>query len=173
MGIYLVYLFCGLAVAGGLIVLITKKLLAAAMGLLATLLSVAGLMALAGAEFAATAQIMIYAGGVVVLLVFGFMLTSDRQQGDFPALSFNRYGGAVLLFLSAYTLVIAAFATNWEALPWLSDGLNQPYPNSTISQTGVNLFTNWLLPFELVGFLLLLALVGAGYYATQESNDSE
>ena len=66
MALYLVYLFCGLSIAGGLIFLITKKLLAAAMGLLATLLSVAGLMALAGAEFATTAQIMIYAGGVVV-----------------------------------------------------------------------------------------------------------
>ena len=173
MGIYLVYLFCGLAVAGGIIILVTKKLLAAAMGLLATLLSVAGLMALAGAEFAATAQIMIYAGGVVVLLVFGFMLTADRIQGDFPALSFNRIGGALLLGLAAYTIIIAAFATPWDALPWIADGLKQPYPYSTVSQTGVNLFTNWLLPFELVGFLLLLALVGAGYYATQEGNETE
>jgi NADH-quinone oxidoreductase subunit J len=171
MALYLVYLFCGLAIAGGLIVLATKKLLAAAMGLLATLLSVAGLMALAGAEFAATAQIMIYAGGVVVLLVFGFMLTSDRAQGDFPALSYNRVGGVLLLGLSAYTIVIGVFSTNWAALPWIRAGMELPYPSSTVTQTGVNLFTTWLLPFELVGFLLLLALVGAGYYATNDKTE--
>jgi NADH-quinone oxidoreductase subunit J len=171
MAIYLVYLFCGLAIAGGVIVLVTKKLIAAAMGLLATLLSVAGLMALAGAEFAATAQIMIYAGGVVVLLVFGFMLTADRTQSDVPALSFNRIGGAVLFGLAAYTIIIGIFSTNWAALPWLQEGFKLLFPKSTVTQTGVNLFTTWLLPFEMVGFLLLLALVGAGYYATNENTD--
>ena len=172
-GLLLVYLFCGIAILGGTVVLMAKTLLNAAMGLFGTLLAIAGLFALAGADFVATAQIMVYAGGVMFLLVFGFMLTSERKGNTLPATSFNRFQVGFILVLAAFTIGLAVVQTNWSALPWISKGIDKPFPASTLAQTGINLFTSYLLPFELVGFLLLLGLVGAGYFASKEKDVSE
>ncbi|CCH57000.1 NADH-ubiquinone/plastoquinone oxidoreductase chain 6 [Fibrisoma limi BUZ 3] len=168
------YGFAALTIGGALAVLLTRNVLYAAFFLLLTLLGVAALFVLAGADFLAIAQIMIYVGGVLVLVIFGVMLThkrdpqasTDSQQPN-RILTLNRNWVGVLLvavplFLGLYTLLAR---TNFTIL-------NQPSPNwqTTIDTIGKQLMTEYVVPFEIVGILLLAALVGATYLASPRSN---
>ncbi len=168
------YLFSALTLAGAVAVLLTRNVLYAAFFLLLTLLGVAGLFVLASADFLAVAQIMIYVGGVLVLVIFGVMLTHKPEQAIHPSsqtpnriASLNRTGGrwtwlvALLiaggLFVAFYTLL----ARSQFAL------LNRPAGwASTVQTVGRQLMTEYVVPFEIVGILLLAALVGATFLAS-------
>lgn len=166
------YGFATLAVGAALAVLLTRNVLYAAFFLLLTLLGVAGLFVLASADFLAIAQIMIYVGGVLVLVIFGVMLTHKKSAGTdinsqtpnvIPAL--NRSGSyasliAILvagsLFAALYTLLARAnFTLLTQPVGW----------KSSIGTIGKQLMTDYLVPFEITGILLLAALVGATYLA--------
>ena len=167
------YAFSVLTLVGALAVLLTHNVLYAAFFLLLTLLGAAGLFVLASADFLAVAQIMIYVGGVLVLVIFGVMLTHkpDRSadvnsQTPNRIASLNRAGSALTwivpllvaggLFTALYTLLARA---NFSLL-------NQPAGwESTIQTVGKQLMTEYVVPFEIAGILLLAALVGATYLA--------
>lgn len=167
------YSFALLTVGSALAVLLTRNVLYAAFFLLLTLLGVAGLFVLASADFLAIAQIMIYVGGVLVLVVFGVMLTSkttasmetsNQSPNKIPAL--NRAGAysaliAIVvsggLFFALYKLLSKArFTLFSRPAGW----------QSTVNTIGKQLMTEYVLPFEIVGILLLAALVGATYLAS-------
>lgn len=167
------YGFAALSVFGALAVLLTRNVLYAAFFLLLTLLGVAGLFVLASADLLAVAQIMIYVGGVLVLIIFGVMLTHKRgsptdtnsqrpnqvvvlNRGWLPALLV-----AGTLFGALYTLLARADFTM----------LNRPVGwQSTVQTVGRQLMTESVLPFEITGILLLAALVGATYLAVPKPN---
>ncbi|QJW88329.1 NADH-quinone oxidoreductase subunit J [Spirosoma taeanense] len=167
------YGFTALTLGGALAVLLTRNVLYAAFFLLLTLLGVAGLFVLASADFLAVAQIMIYVGGVLVLVIFGVMLThkpelpaatSSQTPNRIPAL--NRAGSrsawvvallvAGALFVALYTLLARSnFALLNRPVGW----------QTTINTVGRQLMTEYVVPFEIVGILLLAALIGATYLA--------
>ncbi|QHW01597.1 NADH-quinone oxidoreductase subunit J family protein [Spirosoma endbachense] len=166
------YGFSALILGGALAVLLTRNVLYAAFFLLLTLLGVAGIFVLASADFLAVAQIMIYVGGVLVLVIFGVMLThkaasptetNSQSSNRVPAL--NRAGAyswlvalmtAGLLFVALYTLLARAnFTLLARPVGW----------QTTIGTIGKQLMTEYVVPFEIVGILLLAALVGATYLA--------
>lgn len=152
--------------------LLTRNVLYAAFSLLLTLLGVAGLFVLAGADFLAVAQIMIYVGGVLVLVIFGVMLTHKSEPADAAnsqrpnrIVALNRSNTAWLvallvagsLFIALYTVLVRAnFSLLNNAVGW----------KSTINTIGKQLMTEYVVPFEIAGILLLAALVGATYLAT-------
>ncbi|MFD2571321.1 NADH-quinone oxidoreductase subunit J [Spirosoma soli] len=163
------YAFAALTLIGALAVLLTRNVLYAAFFLLLTLLGVAGLFVLASADFLAIAQIMIYVGGVLVLVIFGVMLThkpepagDTNSQAPNRVLTLNRSWVAALLlagglFVAFYTLLARAdFALLNRPVGW----------KSTINAIGKQLMTEYVVPFEIVGILLLAALIGATYLAT-------
>ena len=168
------YLFSALSVAGALAVLLTRNVLYAAFFLLLTLLGVAGLFVLASADFLAIAQIMIYVGGVLVLVIFGVMLTNKPEpvanansQQPNRIVSANRFGnrtGVALgmlvadgLFMALFTLLMRAnFVLFAQPVGW----------QSTVTNIGTQLMTEYVVPFEIAGILLLAALVGATYLAS-------
>ena len=153
--------------------LLTRNVIYAAFSLLLTLFGVAGLFVLAGADFLAVAQLMIYVGGVLVLVIFGVMLThkagaptdaNSQTPNRIPVL--NRIGSgagwfvallvAGSLFVVLYTLLARAdFALFYRPMGW----------QSGINTLGRQLMTEYIVPFEIVGILLLAALVGAAYLA--------
>lgn len=159
--------FASLTISGALAVLLTRNVLYAAFCLLLTLLGVAGLFVLASADFLAVAQIMIYVGGVLVLIIFGVMLThkpepaslTDSQQPN-RVTALNRSGWLIGLlvagglFISLYSVLVR---TNFTLL------LHKPLSQTTVGTIGMQLMTEYSLPFEVVSLLLLAALVGAGY----------
>ena len=166
------YGFSALTLLGAIAVLLTRNVLYAAFFLLLTLLGVAGLFVLASADFLAVAHIMIYVGGVLVLVIFGVMLThnaeptatvSSQTANRVPSL--NRAGAglagaaiATCLFVALYTLLARAnFPLLNEPIGW----------QSTIQTIGKQLMTEYVIPFEIAGILLLAALVGATYLAAR------
>ncbi len=170
------YGFVALTLGGALAVLLTRNVLYAAFFLLLTLLGVAGLFVLTSADFLAVAQIMIYVGGVLVLVIFGIMLThkpdlrnaSDSQQPNrVPSLNRLRNSGLMTMlvaggiFVTLYSLLArSSFVLLQQPIGW----------ESTVTRVGMQLMTEYLVPFEVIGILLLTALVGATHLAGRKSH---
>ncbi|MFJ1745772.1 NADH-quinone oxidoreductase subunit J [Streptomyces sp. NPDC088116] len=156
-GVEIAFLLVGLVTFGAALVTVTtRQLVHAALWLVVTLGGLAVEYLLLTAEFIAWVQVLIYLGSVVVLLLFGLMLTRapigrspDADSGNRPvALAVAVAAAAALVWV-----VVDAFRTTWIDL----DG---PAQGST-AVTGQFLFRNWVLPFEALSVLLLAALVGA------------
>lgn len=149
------YAFALLAVVSAVFILFTKKVMYAAFGLFIALLSVAGLYVLAGADMLAIAQLLMYVGGILLLIMFGVMLSKNKKE-EHQSTSQNKLIGALVTMLVFGTLIWAINALN----------LSTSYSIApTIQKLGIGFMTSHLLPFELIGILLLMALVGATYLA--------
>ncbi len=156
----LLYLFVFIAIFATAIMLFTNKVFYAALALLACLLSVAAIYALLNAEFLAVTQLIIYAGGVLILVLFGIMLT-NRISGS-PLLTETQHTvPGIFIFVSLLTLLISSYhksnLNNKE--PWAT-------ATTSIKETGVELMTTYVAPFELSGILLLVCLIGAAFTAS-------
>ncbi|CAM5495537.1 NADH-quinone oxidoreductase subunit J family protein [Streptomyces viridochromogenes] len=156
-GVEITFLLVGLVTFGAaLITVTTRQLVHAALWLVVALGGLAIEYLLLTAEFIAWVQVLIYVGSVVVLLLFGLMLTRAPIGRSPDADSGNRWAALAVAAVAAVTLVwvvVDAFRTTWIDL----DG---PAAGST-EATGESLFQNWVLPFEGLSVLLLAALVGA------------
>ncbi|WP_330298042.1 NADH-quinone oxidoreductase subunit J family protein [Streptomyces sp. NBC_00503] len=156
-GVEIVFVLVGLATLGAALVTVTtKQLVHAALWLVVALGGVAVEYLLLTAEFIAWVQVLIYLGSVVVLLLFGLMLTKapigrspDADSGNRPV----AIGVAATAAVALVWVVVDAFRTTWIDL----DG---PAQGST-KVTGEILFRHWVLPFEALSVLLLAALIGA------------
>jgi NADH:ubiquinone oxidoreductase subunit 6 (subunit J) len=160
------YFFAAITAAAALVILLTRQVLYAAYALLLALLGIAALYVLAGADFIAVTQIMVYVGGILVLLIFGVMLT-NRQQDVMITGPINRVAGLVvgcaLFLVMLYTIRAAAF----EESSWIKQSIESGtlLHTSTVPGIGIQLMTYFVLPFEVAGILLLVALMGAAHLA--------
>ncbi|MFF5445918.1 NADH-quinone oxidoreductase subunit J [Streptomyces sp. NPDC012888] len=156
-GVEIAFLLVGIATFGAALVTVTtRQLVHAALWLVVTLGGIAVEYLLLTAEFIAWVQVLIYLGSVVVLLLFGLMLTKAPIGRSPDADSGNRWVALTVAVASAATLVwvvVDAFRTTWIDL----DG---PVQGST-EVSGQILFQHWVLPFEALSVLLLAALIGA------------
>ena len=159
----LFYLFGAVTAAGAVALVLVRNILHAALALLATLLGVAAIYVLLMADLLAVIQLMVYVGGVLVLIIFGVML-STRGTGDaLKVEQHNRFWGLGLFILIAAGLIFQVIM----AQPQLNaitaaDAIDL---KTTVQPAGMTLLTTFVLPFELVSVLLLVALVGAAYIA--------
>ncbi|MFE5863860.1 NADH-quinone oxidoreductase subunit J [Streptomyces virginiae] len=156
-GVEVAFVLVGLATLGAALVTVTtKQLVHAALWLVVALGGIAVEYLLLTAEFIAWVQVLIYLGSVIVLLLFGLMLTKAPIGRSPDADSGNRplaLGVAVVAAVSLVWVVVDAFRTTWIDL----DG---PVQGST-KVSGEILFQHWVLPFEALSVLLLAALIGA------------
>ncbi|MEU6094072.1 NADH-quinone oxidoreductase subunit J [Streptomyces sp. NPDC047079] len=156
-GVEVAFLLFGLATFGAALVTVTsRQLVHAALWLVATLGGLAVEYLLLTAEFIAWMQVLIYVGSVVVLLLFGLMLTKAPIGRSPDADSGNRWAALTVAVAAAAALVwvvVDAFRTTWVDLDGVASGSTRV--------TGASLFQNWVLPFEALSVLLLAALVGA------------
>ncbi|MEU0401695.1 NADH-quinone oxidoreductase subunit J [Streptomyces sp. NPDC006197] len=166
-GVEIAFVLVGLATLGAALVTVTtRQLVHAALWLVVALGGLAVEYLLLTAEFIAWVQVLIYVGSVVVLLLFGLMLTKapigrspDADSGNRPvALAVALAAAAALVWV-----VVDAFRTTWIDL----DG---PAQGST-DVTGEILFRHWVLPFEALSVLLLAALVGAIVLSRKKKED--
>lgn len=155
-GVEIVFLLVGVAVLGSALVAVTtKQLVHAALWLVVALGGLAVEFLLLTAEFIAWVQVLIYLGSVVVLVLFGLMLTRAPIGRSPDADSGNRWVALVVALASAgtlVTLVVDAFRTSW---------IDLGAGGGSAQATGTSLFRTWVLPFEALSVLLLAALVGA------------
>jgi NADH:ubiquinone oxidoreductase subunit 6 (subunit J) len=148
------YFFMTLAACSATAILFIKNIFKGALLLLVCLLSLAALYIVAFAEFVAVTQIMVYAGGIVVVIIFGIMLTSKISGKPLMVNNANIFsgllaGGLVLFFLCKL------FSTNTFGSSKITSTEN------AVTETGMQLLTSYVLPFEIAGILLLIALLGA------------
>lgn len=154
-----------LTLVGGIVAAMAPRIVHAAFGLMLSFFGVAGLYALLGADFVALAQVIVYVGGILVLLVFGILLTG-RLKGalglDRPARTWPAVVAGGFLFLGL------ALALRGSRFP--GTGAEPLAQEPTTAALGRALLDpqQYLLPFELVSVLLLGALVGAAYLARRK-----
>jgi NADH-quinone oxidoreductase subunit J len=157
------YAFLALAIVGGISALrlvTTKNVVHGALYLVISLAAVGGIYLVLAAEFVAWVQILIYVGAIVVLFLFGLMLTKapigrealdNQQRGVAFVVAVAILAGLVFLFQDAYS-----WSTRFR-----------PPPTST-GQVGASIVRHFVLPFEAVSFLLLAALIGAVVLARKD-----
>ncbi|MBJ6116673.1 NADH-quinone oxidoreductase subunit J [Pontibacter sp. BT310] len=149
---------------------LTRNLLYAGFSLLIVLLSIAGIYVLLFADFIAVTQLMVYVGGVLVLILFGIMLSSRVQDKSLLSENVNTVWGALVAGLIVVGLSYSILKSNISSLPWLQTMEMDVLGNqkSTVQTIGIKLMTDFVLPFEIASLLLLIALMGAAYIATDK-----
>lgn len=158
----ILYAFEILAGLSALSILFVKNVFHAALLLIVCLLSLAGVYVIYHAEFIAVTQILIYAGGVLVLILFAVMLTS-RITGK-PLIVKNQYvfPASVMCACIAVGLTLLFYQQNF----YHSQQTPEPSSYNSINQIGIALMSDFVLPFEVTGVLLLIVLIGAAVTAS-------
>ncbi|POX41781.1 proton-conducting membrane transporter [Streptomyces sp. Ru73] len=167
-GVEIAFLLVGLVTLGAAVVTVTtKQLVHAALWLVVALGGIAVEYLLLTAEFIAWVQVLIYVGSVVVLLLFGLMLTKAPIGRSPDADSGNRWAALLVAVASAAALVwvvVDAFRASWIDLDGAAQG--------STAVSGRSLFQHWVLPFEALSVLLLAALVGAIVLSRKNGDDA-
>ena len=153
------------AVAAGVAILLSTNIVRMAFWLIAMLVSVAGLYFLMGAYLLGAVQILVYVGGVAVLMVFGIMLTSRRLGTQMRPKGWEAVWLAVTGSLLLAGLVFAILNAGW--------GQKEIVPLGSTADIGRSLLGDFLGPFELVSVLLLAAMLGAAYLAEPKAHPQE
>ena len=156
------YLFAGGAVVSAAGVAFSRSIIYSALALLGTLLATGALYVFLNAEYVAVTQLLIYVGGVLVLILFAVMLTSKIGDKKHSNPSSGVLPGIALLAALIGVLGFVATKTPWLTVP------DAAAPTETARRIG-NLFLNeYLLPFEIASLVLLATMVGAVVVARKE-----
>lgn len=148
------WLLAALTLIPAVMVVTARNILHAGLWLLPTLLGVAGFFLVLGSDFLAAVQVLIYVGGIMVLLLFALLLT--RRIADPEATSHNQAVGWSFLFsLTTGVILIWATVGRFGASP------AGPPPSGSTERIGEALLGPYLLPFEVASVLLLAAIIGA------------
>jgi NADH-quinone oxidoreductase subunit J len=148
------YLFAAVTLGSAAVVVLARSLIYSAFALLFTFFGVAGLYLLLGADFLAATQLLVYVGGILVLLLFGVMLTHKIYDLDLRSEATQFGPGAIIAAGVFVFLVLGASRTQWAT------GAGRP-PAPTTAEIGRLFLSDYLLPFEAASILLLVALMGA------------
>ncbi|BET67436.1 NADH-quinone oxidoreductase subunit J [Opitutales bacterium ASA1] len=149
------YIFSAVTLAGALLVVTKRNAVDGAMFMILSFLGMAALFVLLEAYFLAVIQVLVYAGAVVVLFLFIIMLLDVQAAARVKAKLLTRLAALVsvsLLFVGTFWAVRAGALPEPEALG--------PAPASSLKAFGYSLFTTYLLPMQVTGFLLLVAMIG-------------
>lgn len=160
----LLCVFAGISLAAALGMALTRRLIYAAFLLFAVLFAVGALFVFVQAEFLAVSQVLVYVGGVLILLIFGIMLT-DRELFRQPTTPIGSVLFAVPLVAALlFGLVRLVFRMKLTPLP-AADTSMPAHLTTATQQLAFSTLTSYLLPFELIAVLLLIVLIGAAYIA--------
>ena len=145
-------ILAAIALGGALAAVTSSSLFRAALGLMLSLLGTAGLFLLQKSEFIAVVQVLVYVGGVAVLIIFAVMLTERVAE---PLMS----GLRPLAWIGATVALLLSLALGWTL--WRSPLSESPPSSVTARDLGLAFLNEYLVPFEAVSLLLLVALIGA------------
>jgi NADH:ubiquinone oxidoreductase subunit 6 (subunit J) len=147
-----------IVVMSAFVAALSRSIVQAAFALFFTLLGMAGYYVLLGSGFLAITQVIIYVGGILVLLMFGVLLTNRPLQREQKGTTLLYAIGGSLGALFLLIVLVRIIST----IPW-QQATTIAAPPSDVRPIGMMLLTNYLLPFELAGMTLLLCLIGAAY----------
>lgn len=171
------YAFAALAIGSALLVVNLKNTARALFLFFITLFAMAGLFLFALADFVAITQIMVYVGGVLILMLFAFMLSNKELLQDLQYMS-GRWislpnGQSLVLALGFLTVLLWGIVEWRQQVPdWIVQNIKQGniiQPNdNNIQQLGLKFMTQYVLPFEVISIFLLMALIGAAHISRKE-----
>ena len=160
--IFLITIF--LIVAGALIATRSKRLVRCIAGLAVCFTGVAGAYYFLLSPFLAMMQMLIYVGAVSILIAFAIMMATPEEE-DLPGKSITRFSGPIGFALSSLifaALTMLGLKTDWQALPKTGTG--------SMHEMGMKLLTTHSMVFELISFVLLMAIIGALVLARRGRN---
>lgn len=155
------WIVVGITIASAVMVVQSKQLLYSAIALLFTFVGVAGLYIFLWADFIAAVQVVVYVGGILVLIVFGIMLTNKITSVNISHTSVQRGIGATVVLGILVGIGFMIINT-----PWYQVAATEPA--QTTETIGRLLMMDYLLPFEVASLLLLGALIGATTLSRKE-----
>lgn len=147
-------------------VVVSRNIVRTAVWLLFTLIGVAGLYFLLNAEFLAAVQLVVYAGGTLILIIFGVMLTSKSPFSRFEPKLVEIIVSLSITLVLVVALVLGIVNTKFKAAA-------APVGHYPVDKLGQALLGDYLVPFEVVSVLLLAVMIGAAYLAKGRRRDSE
>ncbi len=152
------YFFAAITIISAFFVVTTKNIIHSAYNLLLTFFGVAGIYVLLGADFIAIVQLIVYVGGILILMLFGVMLTNKITNVSIKTEAAYVIPSSIVVGLFTGILIAVLVNTNWKVFP-----SEQPVP--TTRSLGVVMMNEYAVIFELLGILLLIALIGAASIA--------
>jgi NADH:ubiquinone oxidoreductase subunit 6 (subunit J) len=155
------YLVAILTVGSAFIVAFSSNIIYSAFSLLGTFAGVAGLYVFLGADFVAGVQLLIYVGGILVLILFAVMLTHRITDVEITNRAAGRIPALIITALFIYLLIQTVRQTPWVKVKEI---VHEP----TTAKIGDLFLENYLLPFELASLVLLAALIGAVVLSRKE-----
>jgi NADH-quinone oxidoreductase subunit J len=155
------YVFAAVTIISAVGVVFSRNIVYAAFALLFAFFGVAGIYVLLAADFIAVTQILLYIGGILVLIIFGVMLTSRAYNVEVKRGVLQLLPAVIIVGIIAGTMVGIFMTTPWPT------SNSAPY-QETARPIGALLMTQFVLPFELASVLLLVALIGAVIIARRE-----
>lgn len=159
----LFYVFAFLTIGAASVMVFSKNIVHSAFALMFTLVGVAAIYVLLYADFLAATQLLVYVGGILILILFGVMLTSQESAKlNFRTVTVNIVPASILS-VGALILLTYAFAIT----QWAPGNMATPGGGETVEVLGTMLMSEYLLPFIIAGVLLLIAIIGAILMATR------
>lgn len=158
------YILTGIAAASAVAMIFVRQVFYVALSLLACLLALAGIYGIMHAGFLAITQVLIYAGGVLVLIVFAIVVTNRIEGKPLQVESQHRLIGFLIAAGIAQLLVWGYHQTTFISSPDQAE--------KEVKPLGVALFTEYAAPFEIGGVLLLVCLIGAALTASSFKKSS-
>jgi len=156
------YAFAATTVGSAAVVVFARSLIRSAFALLFTFFGVAGLYAFLGADFLAATQMVIYVGGILVLLLFGVMLTHKLYDMNLKSETYQFWPALIVVLAVFAVLATVMLRTRWHTG---SGAAAAP----TTAAIGELLMKDYILPFEVASILLLIALIGAAMIVRRRS----
>jgi NADH-quinone oxidoreductase subunit J len=153
------YIFAIATLLSAGIVVFSKNIVYAAFSLLFTFTAVAGIYVLLNADFIAITQLLIYVGGIMVLMLFGVMLTTNASNVELNTQTLKSLPATVIVAIISALLVSTMISTKWKTVE-----SGEPI-QTTVAGLGELLLTKYLLPFEIASIVLLVAIIGAAFLA--------
>ncbi len=162
-------LLAGTMLLSGLLVVTLRDIIRCGLAMMVCFAALAGIYVMLGAPLVAAAQVLVYIGAISVLVLFAIMLTQTKSAPNRLVFQTQAVPAAVAAVILVVILVLTVAATDWG-------GSARPGTTQT-PDLARQLFSDWVLPFEIVGVLLLAAVIGGIFLAkrdrTASSDDSE
>jgi NADH:ubiquinone oxidoreductase subunit 6 (subunit J) len=157
-------LLSGTMLLSALAVVTLRDIIRCGLAMMVCFGSLAGIYVMAGAPLLAGAQVLVYIGAISVLILFAIMLTQTKAAPTRLVFQTQALPAAVAAVVLVVVIVLAVGATDW------SSGERGATQTTNVA---ISLFSDWVLPFEIVGVLLLAAVIGGIFLAKREHPDSQ
>jgi NADH:ubiquinone oxidoreductase subunit 6 (subunit J) len=155
--------FAGVTLLAGLLVVTMRDIIRCGLAMMVAFGGLAGIYVLLGAPLVAAAQVLVYIGAISVLILFAIMLTETKDAPSRLVFQTQAVPAALAAVLLAIVTMLAIVATDWGELAERLD--------TATDELARVLFADWILAFEVVGVLLLAAVIGGVFLAKRERTD--